>query len=97
MKGVSVIIPAFNRAKKVVRAISSVLSQSYSDYEVIVIDDGSSDETRESLDQFKNDIKIIRHSGNRGVSVARNNGINSSEAPLIAFLDSDDHWLPRKT
>lgn len=96
MTEVSVIIPTFNRLVKVSRAILSVLSQTFADFEIIVIDDGSVDETLDSLDRFNGEIRIIRHSINRGVSEARNSGIRASRAQLIAFLDSDDYWMPEK-
>jgi len=95
---VSVVIPTFNRARKVVRAISSVLDQTFTNYEIIVVDDGSSDETSHSLAQFNHTSKItcLSHPINLGVSAARNIGILASRAPLLAFLDSDDYWLPEK-
>ena len=93
---VSVIIPTFNRADKVVRAISSVLAQTFSDYEIIVVDDGSGDPTALSLQQFGKKIKLITHSENKGVSASRNTGIRTAKSNLIALLDSDDHWLPEK-
>jgi glycosyltransferase involved in cell wall biosynthesis len=93
---VSIIIPTFNRAQKAARAISSVLSQTFNDFELIVIDDGSTDETAETLSQFKDKIAVIRHSKNLGVSAARNSGIKASRSPLLAFLDSDDYWMPEK-
>ena len=96
MTAVSVIIPTFNRAQKVVRAVSSILHQTFTDFEIIVIDDGSTDGTTEALARYNDRITLISHSSNRGVSAARNNGIRNSNAPLIAFLDSDDYWLPEK-
>jgi len=93
---VSVIIPTFNRADRVPRAVSSVLSQTFTDYEIIVVDDGSDDKTRDSLAQFLDNIRHIPHLKNLGVSAARNSGIKASRSPLIAFLDSDDYWLPEK-
>ncbi len=95
---VSVIIPTFNRARRVVRSISSVLDQTFTNYEIIIVDDGSSDGTADSLAQFKHNskIKCLSHPKNLGVSAARNNGIMASRAPLLAFLDSDDYWLPEK-
>jgi glycosyltransferase involved in cell wall biosynthesis len=93
---VSVIIPTYDRAQKVVRAVASVLSQTFKDYEVIVVDDGSSDGTREALASFGGRITTLAHEANRGVASARNTGIRGSEAPFIAFLDSDDTWLPGK-
>ena len=96
MTAVSVIIPTFNRARKVVRAISSVLYQTFTDYEVIVVDDGSNDETGHFVAQFHPHIRYLSHSKNLGISAARNTGVKASSAPLIAFLDSDDYWLPEK-
>ncbi len=96
MASVSVIIPTFNRAKRVVRAISSVLAQTFTDLEVIVIDDGSIDGTEDAVAKFGHQISYIVHSSNLGVSAARNTGITRSSAPFIAFLDSDDYWLPEK-
>lgn len=93
---VSVIIPTFNRAKKVARAVSSVLYQDFTDYEIIVVDDGSTDGTKKAISQFGRQITYIGHSSNLGVSMARNTGIKSSSAPLLAFLDSDDYWLAQK-
>ncbi len=96
MAAVSVIIPTFNRALKVARAVASVLYQRYTDYEIVVVDDGSDDNTLRSLKQFGKKIKKIVHSENRGVSAARNTGIQNTDSPFIAFLDSDDYWLPGK-
>ncbi|HBF43204.1 MAG TPA: glycosyl transferase [Desulfobacteraceae bacterium] len=96
MAAITVIIPTFNRAWKVVRAISSVLFQTFTDFELIVVDDGSTDGTKMGLAQFARQITYIVHSSNLGVSAARNTGIRRSKAPLIAFLDSDDYWLPQK-
>jgi glycosyltransferase involved in cell wall biosynthesis len=96
MSAVSVIIPTFNRATKVGRAVSSVLYQTFRDCEIILVDDGSGDHTRAVLKRFGDRITTIAHPENRGVSAARNTGIRASRAPLIAFLDSDDYWLPQK-
>ena len=96
MAAVSVVIPVFNRARKVVRAITSVLSQTFNDVGIIVVDDGSTDETKKAVEQFGDFVTYVAHSSNLGVSAARNMGIKKSNGPLIAFLDSDDHWLPEK-
>lgn len=96
MAAVSVIIPTFNRAPKIARAVASVLYQTFSDYEILVVDDGSEDDTQQVLSQFRSRIKRISHSKNLGVSAARNTGIKASHSPLVAFLDSDDYWLPDK-
>ncbi len=96
MTAVSVIIPTYNRARKLLRAISSVLYQTFIDYEVIVVDDGSNDGTAACLEPVMGRIKYLRHPDNMGVSAARNEGIKASRYPFIAFLDSDDYWLPKK-
>ncbi len=93
---VSVIIPTYNRADRVPRAVASVIEQTVQDTEILVVDDGSTDPTREALEPFLSRIFLLRHDRNRGVSAARNTGIRASTAPLIAFLDSDDRWLPGK-
>ena len=96
MAAVGVIIPTFNRKQEVIRAVSSILSQSFTDFEIIVVDDGSSDGTKTALDQFRDRITYIAHTTNRGVSAARNTGIKQARDPFIAFLDSDDYWLAEK-
>lgn len=99
MYRVSVIIPTFNRSLLLQRAMESVLNQTWKDFELIVVDDASYDDTRETvkrLSQNRPFIKYIRHKENLDVGEARNTGIKSSSAPLIAFLDDDDEWLPSK-
>ena len=94
---VSVIIPTYNRAEFVGRAIKSVLNQTYRNFELLVVDDGSSDNTKEVVKDFKSSrLKYIRHEENEGVSSARNSGIKKSTGKYLAFLDSDDEWLPGK-
>jgi glycosyltransferase involved in cell wall biosynthesis len=88
---ISVIIPTYNRASYVVLAIDSVLNQSYKDYEIIVVDDGSTDDTKVRLDKYKDEIRYI-YQNNSGVSSARNTGIMASRGEWVAFLDSDDEW-----
>ncbi len=96
MPEVSIIIPTYNRSQKVVRAVESVLDQSFRDFEIIVVDDGSTDDTCQSLAKFGSSITYIRCPLNRGVSAARNAGVRTASAPWIAFLDSDDYWLREK-
>lgn len=96
MVAVSVVIPTYNRANRVVEAVDSVLSQEFADYEIIVVDDGSTDNTGGTLSPYNGRIAYHRHPENLGVSAARNTGIKRARAPLIAFLDSDDRWLPEK-
>ena len=95
---VSVVIPTFNRAQYIVRTITSVTNQSFSDFELIIVDDGSTDSTEELVNELSlNDprIKYIK-STNMGVSHARNLGVDNSSGQLIAFLDSDDEWIANK-
>lgn len=96
MTEVSVIIPVFNRARRVCRAVASVLEQTFKDYEIIVTDDASTDHTGRALERFGSVVKIITHRKNRGVSAARNTGIKASTGRFIALLDSDDYWHPEK-
>lgn len=91
---VSIVIPTFNRGHTLTRAIDSVLSQSYSNFELIVVDDGSTDDTQNILKKISN-ISILKQE-NKGVSAARNSGIKKASGEWIAFLDSDDEWLPTK-
>jgi len=91
---VSVIIPTFNRLAFVTEAIESVRKQTYADYELIVVDDGSTDETPQMLHR-QPDITTIRQP-HRGVSAARNRGIAQARGTYLAFLDSDDLWMPQK-
>lgn len=96
---VSIIIPTYNRAHLIERAIESVLHQTYQDFELIIIDDGSTDNTDDIINKFqKKDDRIIylKHDRNKGGSAARNTGIKASRGEYIAFLDSDDEWLPEK-
>ena len=89
---VSVIIPTYNRADKVRSTIESVLAQTFSDLEVIVVDDGSSDDTGKILREIYGDRIRYFAQANQGVSVARNKGIEEARGEWIAFLDSDDLW-----
>ncbi|WP_243545813.1 glycosyltransferase family 2 protein [Pseudodesulfovibrio tunisiensis] len=93
---VSVIIPTFDRADFVVEAVDSVLGQTYSRWECIVIDDGSTDDTVQRLQMFEDSRIRVLSRTNRGVSAARNAGIAVSSGDVIALLDSDDYWLPEK-
>ena len=88
---ISVIIPTYNRERFVGKAIDSVMRQSFTDLELIVIDDGSTDETRQILEAYGADIKCIFQE-NAGVSSARNAGIRVAQGTWVAFLDSDDEW-----
>jgi glycosyltransferase involved in cell wall biosynthesis len=96
---ISVIIPTYNRAHLLPRSIESVLNQTYKDFELIIVDDGSNDNTDEVVNKYikkDNRIKYIKFEKNKGGNVARNAGINHSRGEYIAFLDSDDEWLSKK-
>jgi glycosyltransferase involved in cell wall biosynthesis len=96
---VSVVIPTFNRSQMIERAIHSVLSQTYLNLEVIVVDDSSTDDSREhieALQQIDKRIHYFHHEINRGTQAARNTGIKAANGKYIAFLDSDNEWLPHK-
>ena len=95
MCNVSVIIPTFNRRDYITTALDSVLAQTYKDYEIVIIDDGSSDDTKEVLRPYQEAIRYF-YQENRGISGARNRGIRESRGDYIALLDSDDYWLPEK-
>jgi glycosyltransferase involved in cell wall biosynthesis len=94
---VSVIIPTFNRAPLLKRSIGSILNQTFQDFEIIVVDDASTDNTEEIIHNLEDKrIRYIKHETNRGGSAARNTGIKAARSKLIAFQDSDDEWLPEK-
>jgi glycosyltransferase involved in cell wall biosynthesis len=95
---VSVIVPCYNRADLIGRAIESVQGQTFRDWELIVVDDGSSDNLAESLQVYADDarIRLVCHPHNRGEPAARNAGIVAALGHFVAFLDSDDTWLPKK-
>ncbi|MDL0145388.1 glycosyltransferase family 2 protein [Halobacterium salinarum] len=89
---VSVIIPTYNRAEVVSRAVDSVLGQSLQDFEIIVVDDGSSDETKRVIDDFEDRRVEYIYQSNQGANTARNRGIKESTGEYISFLDSDDEF-----
>ena len=94
---VSIIIPSYNRGYILPRAVKSVLSQTYPHFELIIVDDGSTDDTEKIVQDFSDPrIKYIRHPQNKGLSAARNTGIRASRGGFVAFLDSDDEYLPEK-
>lgn len=93
----SVILPTYNRSEVIGRAIESVLGQSFDDFELIVVDDCSSDRTEEIVQSYEDPrLEYISHELNRGGSAARNTGINNSVGEYIFFIDSDDTWHPTK-
>lgn len=96
MPKVSVIIPVYNCENFIEETLKSVLSQTYKDFEVIVVDDDSKDRTGEIVNVIKDKRIVYIHQENGGVSMARNNGILNSKGEYIALLDHDDLWLPEK-
>lgn len=96
---VSVVIPTCNRARLLPRAVQSVLDQDFQDLELIIVNDGSEDETfgvMRSLAKSDERVRLVSHSSNRGPSSALNSGIRSARGGYISFLDDDDEWLPGK-
>ena len=92
---ISVIMPTYNRAYVIDRAILSVLKQTYRDYELIIVDDGSDDNTSTKVQRFEDErIIYIKLENNRGASFARNVGIKKANGEYITFLDSDNEWRP---
>lgn len=96
MVPVSVIIPAYNAEKTIKKTIKSVLNQTFSDWELIVVDDGSTDSTKEVVAEIKDNRISLFSFPNAGVSAARNRGVNKSSGEFLAFIDADDLWTPDK-
>src|SRR5215470_14620707 len=93
MPRVSVIIPVFNAASTVAQAIESVLAQTFSDFEIIAIDNGSTDGSRQVLERYSRQVKVFAEA-KRGPSAARNAGVRASSGEYLGFLDADDWWRP---
>ena len=94
---VTVLIPAFNRADTINRAIDSALAQDWPAMEVLVVDDGSTDQTRDRVRCYRDPrLRLIERAINGGAAAARNTGIAEAKGDFIAFLDSDDEFLPGK-
>ena len=94
---VSILIPAYNSEKTIRRAIESALRQTFQDFELIIVDDGSQDGTLEVIKTIVDPrIRVVRHAKNSGEAEARNTAIRSALGRYLAFLDSDDEWLPEK-
>jgi glycosyltransferase involved in cell wall biosynthesis len=95
-KAITAVIPTFNRSNYLREAVISVINQSYPVLEIIVVDDGSTEDIRQALSDVDGPIRIVRHNQNKGHAAARNTGIREAQGDYIAFLDSDDLWLPKK-
>jgi glycosyltransferase involved in cell wall biosynthesis len=94
---ITIVIPSFNRKAKLCRAVASVLSQDFEDFEIIVVDDASTDGTRAALARISDPrLRVLCHEKNEGGGAARNTGIRAAAGDFVAFLDSDDEWLPDK-
>jgi glycosyltransferase involved in cell wall biosynthesis len=94
---VSVVIPTYNRSGFIQSAIQSVLEQTHSDWELVVVDDGSNDNTVQIIEEYNRKdprVRLVVHSEREGAQAARNTGIRAARGEWIAFLDSDDQWLP---
>ena len=99
MKLISIITPAFNAAMCIEKTIESVLTQTYVNWEMLIVDDCSSDNTIEIVENYcrtDSRIKLIKHTTNQGVAAARNTALKQANGQYIAFLDSDDMWMPEK-
>ena len=94
MQKIDIIIPSYNRISFLKRAVESVYKQTYKNWNLIIVDDGSTDGTH--LEDYGSQSQLFRLKKNKGVSFARNHGIKNSSSNWIAFLDSDDEWLPAK-
>jgi len=94
---ISIIIPTYNREKLIIKALNSIFAQTFTDFEILIIDDASTDNTKEVIESLANPkIKYYKLDKNSGQCVARNYGIKRASGEFIAFLDSDDEWLPEK-
>lgn len=92
---VTVVVPAYNAAAFISRAVDSVLAQTFADFELLVVDDGSTDDTRAVLASYGGRIRVLAKT-NGGPAAARNHGLRQAQGRYIAFLDADDHWRPEK-
>lgn len=94
---ISVVIPAYNREETIINCLDSIVNQTYKPYEIIVVDDGSTDRTVDLVEEYaKFPVKLIKSGKNAGAQAARNIGIKTAQGDWIAFNDSDDIWLPEK-
>lgn len=94
---ISIVIPVYNRAHIISRALQSIFKQTLQEFEIILVNDGSTDELEKALEPYTDPrLRVLNHSQNKGASAARNTGIRAAHGSLIAFLDSDDEWGAEK-
>src|SRR5215510_10493580 len=93
---IAAIVPAYNSARTLARALSSILNQTVPVNEIIVVDDGSTDDTGAIVTRDFPQVRYVRQE-NRGAAAARNFGVETASSDFVAFLDADDEWLPKKT
>ena len=91
---ISVVIPLYNKEKQIAHTLQSVINQTFQDFEIVIVDDGSTDGSVAEVEKFSDSRIQLIHQKNAGVSVARNRGIEEAKSDLIAFLDADDEWKP---
>lgn len=91
---ISVVIPLYNKEEQIAHTLQSVFKQTFQDFEIVVVDDGSTDNSVEEVERFDDSRIRLIHQTNAGVSAARNRGIEEARGELIAFLDADDEWMP---
>ena len=91
---ISVVIPLYNKEKSIASTLRTVLNQTFSDYEIVIVNDGSTDGSVEEIEKVQDDRIRLVHQPNAGVSAARNRGIEEAKGELNAFLDADDEWKP---
>ena len=89
---ISVVIPLYNKEKQIKRTIQSVLTQTFQDFEIVIVNDGSTDNSTIEVEKIKDSRIRLIHQENAGVSAARNKGIEEAKYELIALLDADDEW-----
>lgn len=91
---ISIVIPLYNKEKQIAHTLQSVFAQTFQDFEIVIVDDGSTDNSVMEVKKFDDPRVLLIQQSNAGVSAARNRGIEEANGELIAFLDADDEWMP---